>query len=145
MDQIQRQCSSRHVIKALLVCCALFLHVSACKAADNKDLPRTLTLDVAFAPQVLMLSAQEQGKLENFVSQFVKCTIKDIAVDAHVNKGGTVEYRTAIADRQANVVKDVLVSHGVAGNTVRTRAFAPSGPGSVSKVFVSATCGPHTL
>lgn len=130
---------------ALLACFALFLHMSSCEAADNKDLQTTLTLEVVFAPQVLMLSAQEQQKLERFARQIVKCAIKDITVDAHVNQGGTVEYRTAIADRQANVVKNWLVSHGVAANTVWTRAFAPSGPGSVSKVLVSASCRSQRL
>lgn len=52
----------------------------------------------------------------------------NIEIQGHTDSRGTDEYNMGLSQRRANTVRDYLVSQGIAGTRVTTRAFGESAP-----------------
>lgn len=75
-------------------------------------------------------SLSEQGRLTVLAQAnwLLANTAYTAVVEGHADEQGTREYNLALGARRANAVQELMVSHGVAANRIRTLSYGKERP-----------------
>lgn len=93
-------------------------------AKNSSPMPRRqqeIKLDVFFAAKAMKLAPEEESKLADLLMRAKASSFEAILIEGRSNEGGTPEYRLAIADKRANVVKMFLAKNGLPHGKIQTR------------------------
>ena len=82
-----------------------------------------IKFDVIFAAKAMALAPAEESKLTDVLTRAKASSFESILIEGRSNESGTPEYRLAIADRRANVVKMFLAKRGLPYEKIQTRAM----------------------
>ncbi|MFM7979358.1 MAG: OmpA family protein, partial [Candidatus Fonsibacter sp.] len=52
----------------------------------------------------------------------------NVTVEGHADERGTREYNLALGEKRANVVKDYLISNGIASNRIKVLSYGKERP-----------------
>ncbi len=103
-------------------------------AVDAIGCFREVTLrGVLFDTSSAELTAEAKGQIDSAIAQY-KTLPADVAaqtrvaIEGHTDNTGSDEYNKALSERRANMVKDYVVSQGIAASTVTTSGAGESNP-----------------
>ena len=103
----------------------------------NAEMPLA---DVFFDYDMSVLKPEARTILQRNVDWMKRWTSTRVTVEGHADSRGTSEYNLALGDRRANVVRDYMISLGIAGDRPRLHATSL---GHLRKRVAQATLGRH--
>jgi outer membrane protein OmpA-like peptidoglycan-associated protein len=68
------------------------------------------------------LNADALATIDSAVARARQCNISGVVVVGNTDTSGSPTYNNALSERRASVVRDALVSRGIAAGAVRTEA-----------------------
>ena len=80
------------------------------KAKDSSSAMLSVTLEVSFAPNMLLLSGEYASRVKGFAEVHGQGGLESVTIECLVNENSSAEYRMGLSNRRGNLIKDILVS-----------------------------------
>lgn len=96
--------------------------------APKSDMQLTKTQFVNFVYKKTILTPESQSRMQSIVNKAKRSTYAEIEVYAYTDNIGSDSYNLALSGRRANAMRELLISYGLDGSTIKVFGMGEKNP-----------------